>query len=143
VYVDGEPPEPLWAARGLEVKAAGKVFVDAHVAACGATQGLYLHHAHCHVWVFVTIYGDLRLRQTQGLEHCHKIRKRNGCEATNRKKGERLEQLMKIRIVSDYLTRMNNTRELDAIKHATSLKRKTAAGLRKLKLHGLYKSELF
>lgn len=132
VYAEGQAPEPLWAARGQQVKIAGKVFVDAHVAAFGASQGLYLHHCHAHVWQFVTMFGDLRLRQTQGLEHCHKIRKRNGCEGTNRKKGQRLEQLMKIRVVSDHLASLHKSKAYLAAMHASYVQRKTANGRRKV-----------
>ncbi len=143
MYIDGQPPEPVWAARGQEVKLAGKIFVDAHVAAFGASQGLYLHHCHVHVWQFVTIYGDLRLRQTQGLEHCHKIRKRNGCEGTNRKKGQRLEQLMKIRVVSDHLAALTSSKAFRAVQHAAYVQRKTTNGRRKVARLMSKKAELF
>jgi hypothetical protein len=80
-------------------KAAADVFVRAHVAAVGTTEGLYLHIIHAHIPAQIRKWGDLRLRQTQGLEHAHKIRKQVGLNASNRKPGQRIKTMMKHKTV--------------------------------------------
>ena len=81
--------------RAVLFKAAADAFVRAHVAAVGTTEGLYLHIIHAHVPDQIRKWGDLRLRQTQGLEHAHKIRKQIGLNASNRKPGQRITTMMK------------------------------------------------
>ena len=60
-------------------------FIDSWVKAAKATEGVYLHLLVAHFPDVIRKYGDLGLRQTEGLEHCHKVRKEVGRRATNRK----------------------------------------------------------
>ena len=85
--------------RAVLFKAAADAFIRAHVAAVGTTEGLYLHILHAHVPDQIRKWGDLRLRQTQGLEHAHKIRKQIGLNASNRKPGQRIKTMMKHKTV--------------------------------------------
>jgi hypothetical protein len=95
-----------WEDRAQAVKSLADAFVVAHVAATGkATQGLYLHLIHAHLPDHIRRWGDLRLRQAQGLEHRHKLRKRIGCECTNRRKGQRVEQMLRHYLVTSFLER--------------------------------------
>ena len=98
--------EQVWAARAEETRLAMEDFVRKHVACMGITEGLYLHILHAHAHTQIKKWGSLKLRQSQGLEHCHKIRKRIGCEATNRKPGERLGTMLSHVQVSAYVDRL-------------------------------------
>jgi hypothetical protein len=98
----------VWAARAEEVQVATKLFVTKHIAAVGMTEGLYLHILHRHVADQIRRRGDLRVRQSQGLEHCHKIRKTIGVQATNRKPGQRLETMLTHTQVLAYLRRLQS-----------------------------------
>jgi hypothetical protein len=60
------------------------------MAGVGVTQGLYLHIVHAHMPDEIEKWANLRKRQSQDLEHCHKIRKCWGCDATNRRPGQRM-----------------------------------------------------
>jgi hypothetical protein len=118
-YPDIASVQDVRDARANEVKAATATFVKAHVAAVGVTEGLYLHILHAHAHQQVAKWGDLRVRQSQvsvcvivcvialvcvhlyvcscmsqGLEHCHKLRKQVGLNGTNRKQGQRLETML-------------------------------------------------
>ena len=84
----------VWAVRAEEVRLAMEDFVRKHKVCMGVTEGLYLHILHAHAHEQIIKWGSLKVRQSQGLEHCHKIRKRIGCEATNRKPGQRLGTMM-------------------------------------------------
>jgi len=68
-----------WEDRAQAVKSLADAFVIAHVAATG--------------------------KATQGLEHRHKLRKRIGCECTNRRKGQRVEQMLRHYLVTSFLER--------------------------------------
>ena len=50
-------------------------WLEAWVECVGHTQGLYIHMLHTHLSGWVRELGDLRLYQSQGLEHGHSIRK--------------------------------------------------------------------
>ena len=89
-----EEVKQVWAKRADEVEVMAKAFLAHWVSAHKATQGLYLHHVARHLPDQIRKFGDLRNRQTQGLEHCHHTRKEVGTHATNRKPGERLETMM-------------------------------------------------
>ena len=60
---------------------------------------MYLHLLVAHFPSQIRMYGDMRVRQTQGLEHCHAIRKEIGRKATNRKKGQRLLTMLTHHVV--------------------------------------------
>jgi hypothetical protein len=95
----------VWKARAEMVKVEMDNFVALHVVACGVTEGLYLHILHAHAHTQIKRWGDLRVRQTQGLEHAHKIRKQIGLNATNRIKGQRLETMLAFKQVLQALIR--------------------------------------
>ena len=80
--------------RAKDLERVLSVFVGFHIAAVGTTEGLYLHMLHAHAPDQVRLFGDLRVRQTQGLEHAHKIRKQIGLLGTNRKQGQRLATML-------------------------------------------------
>jgi hypothetical protein len=61
-------------------------WLNAWTAAVGKTQGLYIHLFHAHVADVIRKVGDLRPFQSQGLEHCHSIRKLVARLLTNRRK---------------------------------------------------------
>lgn len=85
----------VWAERADEVELLAHEYVKGWVASVqGKTQGLYLHILPRHIPEEIRKWGDLRVRSSQGLEHCHKNRKRIGLEATNRRKGQRLLTMM-------------------------------------------------
>ena len=84
----------VWAERADEVELLAHEYVKGWVASVGKTQGLYLHILLRHIPEEIRKWGDLRVRSSQGLEHCHKNRKRIGLEATNRRKGQRLLTMM-------------------------------------------------
>jgi hypothetical protein len=90
-----------------EMRVLTRQFVAGHVAAVGVTQGLYLHIVHANLPDEIERWGDLRKRQSQGLEHCHKIRKRWGCDATIRRPGQRLRTLMTLKTIRAF-TKMEN-----------------------------------
>ena len=48
------------------------------------------------------------LRESQGIEHGHKLRKRWGCESSNRKKGQRTGTLLAHGTVLDYVAKEQN-----------------------------------
>jgi hypothetical protein len=89
-----EEVKKVWAQRASAVETYAIAFINSWVAAVGSTQGLYLHVLARHIPEQIRKYGDLRTRQTQGLEHCHHCRKEVGTHATNRKQGERLAQML-------------------------------------------------
>ena len=117
----------MWAARAKEVQEQMKKFVQAHIAAVGVTQGLYIHILHAHTHEQIAARGDLRVRQSQGLEHCHKVRKRIGCEATNRKPGERLTTMLGHVHIKAYLARLQSQSFF-----ASDHEKKKAAKIRRL-----------
>ena len=94
LYPDDDTVQHVRNTRADEVEAMTADFVRKHVAAVGTTEGLYLHILHAHAHEQVRKWGDLRVRQTQGLEHCHKNRKQVGLNGTNRKKGQRIETML-------------------------------------------------
>jgi hypothetical protein len=78
------------AERADAVQVEADKFLDAWVRVVGKTQGLYIHYLHAHMADWVRELGDLRPYQSQGLEHCHSIRKMIARQLTNRKQfGER------------------------------------------------------
>ena len=95
VYTDDRAHEDTRNERADLFKEAADAFVQAHVAAVGTTEGLYIHIIHAHIADQIRKWGDLRPRQTQGLEHAHKIRKQVGLNASNRKQGQRIKTMMK------------------------------------------------
>ena len=109
---DSCPPyllvQQIWDARALEVAAATSTFVTAHKAAIGSTEGLYLHMLHAHAAKQVRRWGDLRVRQSQGLEHSHANRKKTGLNATNRKRDQRLKTMLTFKHVLAALTRLDS-----------------------------------
>ena len=94
VYTDERKQEDVRRERAELFKISVDAFVRAHVAAVGTTEGLYMHILHAHVPDQIIRWGDLRVRQTQGLEHAHKIRKQVGLNASNRKPGQRIKTMM-------------------------------------------------
>jgi hypothetical protein len=84
----------VWATRADAVYVLAKRFISSWVEGVGNTQGLYLHIVVRHLPDQIRKFGDLRTRQTQGLEHCHYQRKVVGLHATNRKPGQRLATMM-------------------------------------------------
>ena len=66
----------VWAERADEVELLAHEYVKGWVASVGKTQGLYLHILLRHIPEEIRKWGDLRVRSSQGLEHCHKNRKR-------------------------------------------------------------------
>ena len=89
-----EEVRQVWATRATAVEEYARSFLQSWVSAVGSTQGLYLHVLVRHIPEQIRKYGDLRCRQTQGLEHCHACRKEVGLHATNRKRGQRLKQML-------------------------------------------------
>ena len=71
-------------ARADAVQVEADAYVDAWVKVVGNTQGLYIHYMHAHVADMVREIGDLRPYQSQGLEHCHSLRKLIARQLTNR-----------------------------------------------------------
>ena len=72
VYTDERKQEDVRRERAELFMISVDAFVRAHVAAVGTTEGLYMHILHAHVPDQIIRWGDLRVRQTQGLEHAHK-----------------------------------------------------------------------
>ena len=99
----------VWDIRALEVEAECAKFVTTHKLAVGTTEGLYLHILHAHAGQQVRRWGDLRVRQSQGLEHSHAKRKKIGLNGTNRKVGQRLETMLCFKHVLASVTRMDCT----------------------------------
>ena len=95
VYTDDCKNEDVREERAALFKVSVDAFVRAHVAAAGTTEGLYMHILHAHVPDQIRRWGDLRPRQTQGLEHAHKIRKQVGLNASNRKQGQRILTMLR------------------------------------------------
>lgn len=126
-YPDGVPEQEVRNARADEVQALTAYFVKKHVAAVGTTEGLYLHILHAHVHQQVRKWGDLRVRQSQGLEHCHKFRKQIGLNGTNRKKGQRLETMLAFKMVLAELER-SMADSLQAVLHT----KKTASAVKRM-----------
>jgi hypothetical protein len=89
-----EQVRQVWENRATAVEEYSRSFLCSWVGAVGSTQGLYLHVLVRHIPEQIRKYGDLRCRQTQGLEHCHHCRKEVGIHATNRKRGQRLQQML-------------------------------------------------
>ena len=121
-----------WSARADEVKHLADIFCEKHVAACGATQGLYLHIIPAHVPDQIRKWGDMRRRQSQGLEHCHSIRKMIGKQCSNKKKSQRMETILThvtiienlMRDESGRLSDLHEKRKQAKLKrHYTKLKR--------------------
>jgi hypothetical protein len=118
-YKSGETND----SRADKVQGLAEVFVRAHVEAVGASQGLYLHLVHAHVADHIRRWGDIRLRQAQGLEHRHKLRKRLGCECTNRRPtstyhNTRVMQMLMHTTVADFVARLMSNNQY-AKEHAT------------------------
>jgi hypothetical protein len=109
-----------WNAHADRVQALANVYVDAHIDLCQHTEGLYLHLLWAHVPDMIRRFGDLRLRQTQGLEHRHKLRKRYGLEASNRRKGQRIKTILTHVAVVQYLSRLR-ANNLKAKEHAANV----------------------
>ena len=119
--------EDIWADRACKIRVLMHRYVSNWVACVGATQGLYLHILVAHLPDQIERWGDLRVRSSQGLEHCHKRRKKIGCDATNRKKGQRLETMLTHIVVLDHIHRL-----LDEDYHASTHARKKNSKLRRL-----------
>jgi hypothetical protein len=101
--------QDVWDTRANIVKKECAEFVRLHGVACGTTEGLYLHILHAHAHEQIRKWGDLRVRQTQGLEHAHKIRKQIGLMATNRKPGQRLKTMLTYKMVLQDLKRWQSS----------------------------------
>ena len=97
-----------------KVKVATFEYRKRWVAAVGATQGLYLHIMCAHIPAEVERVGDLRPFQTQGLEHCHKRRKKVGFDGTNRKMGERTGTMLTHEIVLDFTSKLLSDHQYSA-----------------------------
>lgn len=97
--------QDVWNARADKVQEYMAEFVRLHKLAVGTTEGLYLHILQQHAHEQIRKWGDLRVRQTQGLEHAHKIRKQIGLMATNRKPGQRLKTMLTFKMVLQNLRR--------------------------------------
>ena len=72
--------------RARAVQIIADKWLAAWVTSVGNTQGLYVHLFHTHVADMIRLVGDLRPFQSQGLEHCHSIRKLVAKLMTNRHK---------------------------------------------------------
>jgi hypothetical protein len=101
------------------------------VEAVGNTQGLYLHLLLAHLHTQIKELGDLRPMQTQGLEHCNKIRKRLCLESTNRKEGQRTPTIMKCTILADWV-RKQEKHEEDAKEHEDNKKARARRAVAKV-----------
>ena len=113
-------PKSNWNAHADAVKVLADKFVLSYTDLHKASQGLYLHMLVAHIPGQIRIWGDLRLRQTQGLEHGHKLRKRIGLESTNRKRFARMKQVLTHVAVLAYLRRLRD-RSTQAREHAAGL----------------------
>ena len=114
IYKEGTPHRETWSIRADEVESQAVTFVRSWVKATKATQGLYLHLLVAHIPSQIREFGDLRVRQTQGLEHAHKIRKNVGRHATNRKQGQRLSTMLKHSVVNAEMNRGRDAFERSA-----------------------------
>jgi hypothetical protein len=92
-------------AHAEKFKIAAWEFRKRWVASVGATKGLYIHIMCAHLPDEIEKLGDLRPYQTQGLEHCHKQRKKIASDGTNRKKGERCGTTMAHILVVHHVSR--------------------------------------
>ena len=108
-YTEGKGRQEVWDERADEVQASTKKFVLLHLDAVNTTEGLYLHVLHSHAHQQVRKFGDLRVRQSQGLEHAHAARKRIGLNCTNRKQGQRLETMLTFKMVLAMLARLDGS----------------------------------
>ena len=63
-------------------------------------------------------FGDLRVYQVQGLEHCHSIRKLIARSLTNRIEGQRLATTMSVLIAMDFSDKEVRRQHLAADEHA-------------------------
>jgi len=113
------------------VKAQSRIFVDAFVKAHKKTQGLYLHLISAHLHEFVLEWGDLRPFQAQGLEHCHSLRKQAARAMTNKKKGQRISQMMDFLVGTDY-NQKTVQHNLDQKAHARNKLAQQKRALRKV-----------
>jgi hypothetical protein len=113
-YLPGTSHRVVWNIRADEVQSLAVEFVKSWVKAAKATQGLYLHLLVAHIPDQIRWFGDLRVRQTQGLEHSHKIRKAVGRNATNRKPGQRLCTMLKHNLVNGSVNKGRSAFELSA-----------------------------
>ena len=114
-----------WSSRADEVKRLADIFAEKHVAACGATEGLYLHLIPAHVPDQIRKWGDMRRRESQGLEHCHSIRKTIGKMCSNKKKSQRMQTILTHVTIIDSLLREESSRisSLHEKRKAAKLKR--------------------
>ena len=113
------------------MKAQSRIFVDAFVKAHKKTQGLYLHLISAHLHEFVLEWGDLRPFQAQGLEHCHSLRKQAARAMTNKKKGQRISQMMDFLVGTDY-NQKTVQHNLDQKAHARNKLAQQKRALRKV-----------
>jgi len=125
--------QAVWNKRADEVQVAANNFVLLHNQAVGQTQGLYLHILHSHTADQIRMFGDLRKRSSQGLEHCHKWRKQDGLQSTNRRPGQRMEQQMTRIVVRSELTEQIESSEFKAKKQADSKDRLLKRAIAKCK----------
>lgn len=118
--------------RAEKIQSAGVKFVNLWCSAHERSKGLYLHLLVAHVPGMVRRFGDLRLYQVQGLEHCHSIRKQVARLVTNRKKGQRAAQTMSYMVCQDYVSK-EGRQHMEAREHAILVKARAARALRRIK----------
>ena len=123
------------AARGTRADTVQKLadeWLGAWVTSVGNTQGLYIHLLHAHVADWVRELGDLRPYQSQGLEHCHSVRKLIAKMLTNRQKlgaHSRTEQTLRFLLTAAQVRR-DQRNDQDAQEWA---QKEETARLRKVK----------
>ena len=106
-------------ARADEVQKLADAWLDAWVDVVGNTQGLYIHLLHAHLADWVRELGDLRPYQSQGLEHCHSVRKLIAKMLTNRQKygkRSRTEQTLRFLLTAQHVRQQQRDNE-DALEH--------------------------
>ena len=104
--------------RADEVEKAALKFVSLWNAAHGRSKHLYLHILVAHVPAMIRRFGDLRVYQVKGLEHCHSIRKLIARSLTNRIEGQRLATTMSVLIAMDFSDKEVRRQHLAAEEHA-------------------------
>jgi hypothetical protein len=121
------------------MRTAAAKFVTAWVAANGKpTKGVYLHMLVAHVPDMIKRFGDLRLYQVQGLEHCHSIRKRLAVTLTNKKPGKpggeraRTEQMMGQIICMDYVLKQG-AQHVESVAHLRIQEQRHTVAARRIK----------
>jgi len=101
-----------------------------------------------HVPDMIKRFGDLRLYQVQGLEHCHSIRKRLAVTLTNKKPGKpggeraRTEQMMGQIICMDYVLKQG-AQHVESVAHRRLQEQKHTVAARRIEKgkHTMYQLE--